>query len=447
MLFIFLGCSFSSRLYYAAPTELSSTSRAMKTPGFWVSQYQAPDEILMTDQEIKRFNEIISDEKHLVTDLSRFHQEKNAQELKEEIIQSFLKLSKKTLWQQDGQRVDDISWNQWQNELNLDSLEEVVPIRYGLIVHYANQRLLPTDDPLYALKGDVDFDELQNSALDVGTPVVIWHESQNQEWFYLQDSLTSGWVRKDQIAFGKKEDVLGVLNAVKKDDVVVVTHSKADIFLNSDLTNYYDYVRMGARFILNSETLESDPQSVGVKIPVREDTGQLRWQNGFFKSSDVAVGFLPYSQRTILEQAFKLLNAPYGWGGMFGEQDCSRFLQMIFATTGIFLPRNSSAQAQVGKKLFEFDDGTVLTVKSQVLQTALGGMTILPMKGHIMLYLGKVNDRFYAIHATWAYRESYQGKDRVRLLNRVVVSDLDLGAGSKKGSLLKRLSGINEIRF
>ncbi len=42
-----------------------------------------------------------------------------------------------------------------------------------------------------------------------------------------------------------------------------------------------------------------------------------------------------------------MLNQPYGWGDMYGEQDCSRFLQMVFATVGIMLPRDSKDQAQV----------------------------------------------------------------------------------------------------
>ena len=62
---------------------------------------------------------------------------------------------------------------------------------------------------------------------------------------------------------------------------------------------------------------------------------------------DVHPGFLPYTARNIYKQALVMLNQPYGWGDMYGEQDCSRFLQMVFATVGIMLPRDSKDQAQV----------------------------------------------------------------------------------------------------
>ena len=44
-------------------------------------------------------------------------------------------------------------------KMNLDAIPSQIPVRYGWIVHYADQRLLPTDDGLYQIKFDVDFDE------------------------------------------------------------------------------------------------------------------------------------------------------------------------------------------------------------------------------------------------------------------------------------------------
>ena len=131
---------------------------------------------------------------------------------------------------------------------------------------------------------------------------------------------------------------------------------------------------------------------------------------------------------------------------MYGEQDCSRFLQEVFATVGISLPRNSSEQAKVGRRLAQFVQETPEEEKIAILKAqAVGGITVLPMKGHIMLFLGMVGERPFAIHATWAYRERRGNNDVVRVINRVVVTDLSLGEGTKKGSLLKRLSSVMRI--
>ena len=53
-------------------------------------------------------------------------------------------------------------------------------MRFGVIGHYANQRLLPTKAKIYAKRGDIDFDEQQNSALDMGTP--LYRSPRKRRW-------------------------------------------------------------------------------------------------------------------------------------------------------------------------------------------------------------------------------------------------------------------------
>jgi hypothetical protein len=60
--------------------------------------------------------------------------------------------------------------------------------------------------------------------------------------------------------------------------------------------------------------------------------------------------------------------------------------------------------------------------------------------------LGKDNDRLYAIHAIWAYREKGPEGDVPTVLGRVVVSDLSLGEGSSKGSLLERIVAVRLLK-
>ena len=122
-------------------------------------------------------------------------------------------------------------------------------------------------------------------------------------------------------------------------------------------------------------------------------------------------------------------------------------LQAGFATVGIELPRDSRDQIQVGTRLIEWDAGAPGADKTLVLTDfAVGGITILRMKGHILLYLGTLDGRVYAIHSVWAYREPGFGKDDVFVLNRIVVSDLSLGEGSRRGSLLDRLNAARIMK-
>lgn len=431
------GCAVKEKLYYVAPSALQFTTRAMKTSGFWISLHPQADQLILTKEETKAFNDRIVQELKLNRDMSEFPYEYSKEEIRGALSQPLEEIKGKNYYLSSGEKAAEVFFKDIEDNLRLEDIPHQIEVKFGLIVHYANQRILPTDEILTQIPYDIDFDELQNSALDVGTAVSILHETKDKEWYYTESELTSGWVKKEDIALCSKDELNRFL---KQPLFAVVIKPKADIFLNQQMLDYYDYVRMGVKLPLIA-TLDRD--SVEVTIPTRNSEGKVLFRDGYVRAKDVHAGFLPFTARTILEEAFEMLNEPYGWGGMYGEQDCSRFLQEVFATVGISLPRNSSSQAKVGKVLAQFNENTPPEEKYNMLKTkGVGGLTFLPMKGHIMLYLGMVDERLFAIHAPWGYREPAGGKDRVRVINRVVVSDLSLGEGSKKGSLLNRINKV-----
>lgn len=439
ILFLTTLVSAQERVSAIAPSVLPATTRQMKTAGYWISRHPAPDQVLLTPSQIVQFNSQAQSQK-TAFDVENFPKTLAGDEIKKIISAKYQKLSSQVFYRRDNGKVDSGFFDAMHQQLNLEKVDLKTWVRYGFIVHYADQRLLPTDEALYAEKGDVDFDELQNSALDVGTPVVVLHSSADGRWVYVRSETSDGWIHVEDVALGKKQDFIIFFG----NKLFVVNLSpKADVFLDENLTQYYDYVQMSTRFALIKGEW---PGILKVRLPTRDEKGELVWRDGFLKSEDFNSGYLSYTPRHVLEQAFKLLNQPYGWGGMYGEQDCSRFLQEVFGTVGISLPRNSSDQIQIGKLLGEFTSDVSKQEKIKVLEEqGLGGTTLLGMKGHIMLYLGAVDGLPYAIHATWGYRENTDGEDRTRVLNRAVVSNLLLGNGSKKGSLLERLSRITDL--
>ena len=44
--------------------------------------------------------------------------------------------------------------------------------------------------------------------------------------------------------------------------------------------------------------------------------------------------------------ANELIDEPYGWGGLYGNRDCSAMTRDFFAPFGIWLPRHSEDQAK-----------------------------------------------------------------------------------------------------
>ena len=431
LVLLFSGCASGERLYLTAPSLLPHTERAMKTPGFWIAQNSSPDQVVFSPQEIEDFNAAIQNELKLTKDITRLPRVMAGEELKASLEKTFKEFS------QNGNDTTAL-FNTIHLNMNLDAVPSQITPQFGLVVRYADQRFFPTEEGWYAIRGDIDFDELQNNALDAGTPVAVLHRSLDGRWFYVESPSSDGWVKAEYVALGKKEDIKEFISSAS---FVIVTRAKADIYLDPQLKEYYDYVQMGVKLPF----VKKDKARVQVRLPWRGEDGSLIFKSVYVREEDVNQGYLAYTPRNTIEQAFELINEPYGWGGMYGEQDCSRFLQEIFAVFGINLPRNSSAQAKTGKLLGQFDAAASDQKKTEILQQAPGGVTILPMKGHIMLYLGMADGRAYAIHAVWAYREKGWRKDRVRVINRVAVTDLSLGEGSRKGSLLKRLTAVRSL--
>ena len=196
---------------------------------------------------------------------------------------------------------------------------------------------------------------------------------------------------------------------------------------------------MGAKLAVLED---SDSKKFRVSVPTRNQNGTCTMKAAYVQTSEANMGYLPYTPRTIIYQAFKLLHTPYGWGGQFGEQDCSRFLQEVFATVGLILPRNSSQQARIGRLIYtnpkKGSAGDKLAILSH---QAIPALTVLYMNGHIMLFLGFVDGKPYIIHDLWGYNID---KSTIAVVNRVVVTQINLGNGSS-GSLLDKINTIRVL--
>lgn len=434
------GCAAQEKLYYAAPTLLPGTDRAMKTAGFWAGHHPFPDRLILDTEGINRLNLYVQDELELTRDITRLVSPLPRDNVQEKIQKIMHYYAGRRLYHEDGRALPPRFYAEMKEQMNLSSLPSELDTRYGLVVHYTDQRVFPTDTAVYAKPHDRDFDELQNSALDIGTPVVVAHTSLDGKWHYVIDPLNAGWVPVESVALCTLEELQQFIGA---EPFAVVTRPKGGIFLDSPMRMYYDYARMGVRFPLFEKNKDG---LAAIRLPIRKENGSLSVQTGYIRGDEIHAGYLPYTPRTILRQAFGLLNAPYGWGGMNGEQDCSRFIQQIFATVGISLPRNSSKQSRVGNLIVEYPNDAAGGEKLTALtENGVGGCTLLYLKGHIMLFLGTIDDTPYAIHSTWGYRQPKWGGDIVRVINRVAVTNLSLGEGSKKGSYLERLRSIRLI--
>jgi hypothetical protein len=423
----------------AAPTLLPGTDRTMLTAGFWISRHPSPDTLVLTTEQIADLNYHIENELKSVVHITRMPASYSGNVLTTLLNQDIDLMRSKVRYLSSELPVPASFYARIAEDMDMAAVPPSITPEYGVVVRFADQRILPTRDPLYGGETEVDFDGLQNNALELGTPVMILHWSRDLQWAYVRSSMSAGWVESRHIARCSAESVEDFIHSER---VAVVLRTKADIYRNPGLTYSEEYVQMGTHLPL----IDVQENAFHVMIPIRDSQGYLVKQDGYILKSHAHDGYLPYTARNIFQQAFEMLNAPYGWGGMYGEQDCSRYIQQIFATVGVHLPRNSADQAMVGKRMAKFESDTPESDKLSALGEVSGGITTLYMKGHIMLYLGKVGFLPYAIHQTWAFRIRNGDQDAAYKINRVVVTDMDLGRGTRNGSLLDRLQSMQVIQ-
>ena len=162
-----------------------------------------------------------------------------------------------------------------------------------------------------------------------------------------------------------------------------------------------------------------------------------------------AHGLLParraLTRRALLTTAFSFMDSPYAFGGAHGGRDCSRFQMDLFESFDLALPRHSGWQAQAGAFHVDVADMTAADKLKALDELGRRGIVLLALPGHIMLYLGK-NDAGVpmVLHALGEYVQPCAGGSGETVLDvqRMVVSDLQLGAGSSRHSLIERITSL-----
>lgn len=419
-----------------AMSLVPGTSADMNTPGYWIGQHPDPDRQVMTYTEIAAFNAQTLKNDNSIADIATFNDTVSGEKLKAELSArlGFIKVSGYYL--AGGKQPDKTWWKRLKDNLNLGAIESQVTVRFGLITGFSDQRALPLTQGLYRKDSNLSLDRLQENTLDIAAPVAVLHQSRDGLWLYVAAATTRGWVRADRVALCE-HDILK--DYIWSEKIAIVTAANADIFADENLRIFVGRVQMGAKLTVLED---SDAKKFRVLVPTRNQDGTCTMKAAYVQTSEARLGYLPYTPRAIINQAFKLLHTPYGWGGQFGEQDCSRFLQEVFATVGLILPRNSAQQALVGRLIYANPKKGAVGDKLTILsQHAIPALTILYMNGHIMLFLGFVDGKPYIIHDLWGYNID---KSTIAVVNRVVVTQINLGKGSS-GSLLDKINTIRVL--
>lgn len=274
----------------------------------------------------------------------------------------------------------------------------------------------------------IPFDYAQDGVLNAGLPVLISHYSKDKKFAFILCEYGFGFVDiKDlEIFTNKRAKIYEKLNFITP-----IKEQKNIYDING---NFLFESRIGALYPYYKEDKKYFYGKIG--------------KNKYKILKNIAKTFpLKLNDKNLKNQLQELFNKPYGWGGYDLERDCSLFLRDLFASFGIYLPRNSYSQSIYFKN---YDISNLNNEKKQELinKFAKKYLTLLYMKGHIVLYVGNINHKNAIMHSIWGIKTK---NDERLLISKNVISSLTIGEKNenvnKEDLLISRLKTITFIQI
>ena len=426
------------------PMILTSATPAMQSPEYWIRKIPNAEKPIKTMDQMKHFNGEIKNMVPENIDVLKLDKVRPGKTVIDQLQLEYDTLKNRKLFDENDKVVLKTFFEeQIKPAVQIDKVPSKIKVKWGVATRATSVRAVPTMMKMIEGKGDVEFDQLQFSLIKLWTPVAIYHQSTDGKWLFVQAPYVRGWVKvKDIAIFPDREELK---TRLKSGTSLVVTGESVRVFRDETLKDVFLRPSMGTVIPMASSKSSDGPYPVW--MPYRKESGDAGLTKCYIsRKSDVTKGFPVYSQANVIRQAFKLLGARYGWGGMYNGRDCSGFVHDVFLSFGVDLPRDSKQQAMVGTQLGYFQPFQNDAERKAALRAARPGITLLKLPHHQMIYLGTVNDQFYVIHSTWAERTGEdQVADEKNRVNQVVVSDLELNGRSWVGSLFDRILSINEV--
>jgi hypothetical protein len=311
----------------------------------------------------------------------------------------------------------------------------------AVTVRPSDLRSLPTRrpgfaDPRKAGEG-FPFDYFQYSLVRPNTPLLITHRSADGAWYFVETPVAAGWLPAQDVAPVDEDFVARFRNG----RYLAVTEE--NVSLRDAAGKFRQQASIGALLPLAGRR----GRDWQVLFAAVDADGQAVIREGLLPAEAADHWPLPATTRTLATLINRLLDQPYGWGGLYGDRDCSATLQDLFVPIGIGLPRNSARQMESGR-LVSFDGLAPMEKERTLLARGVPFMTLVGSEGHILLYLGRLDGRAVVLHTLWGIRTRTLRKgDGRHLVGRTVITTLQPGVelpdlALPEGDRLRQITGI-----
>lgn len=322
-----------------------------------------------------------------------------------------------------GYKRDGKVWNQpeW------DALAENANLRAypalgqsAITLRQTDLRELPTheirSDKNLPLK-DYPFDYFQYALLAPGMPLLVAHVTRDGKWYYVECPIASGWVDAADVAFVtdefKNEYRSGRYAAIVRENTSIpgIGGNGGDGIAN-----------IGAVF-----PIAPGKYAGFALVPVAGKNGYANVAEVSLPVESVQEQPMAMTPANVATVGNQMMGRKYGWGGALGERDCSAMTRDLFAPFGIWLPRNSLAQARRGR-VYPLQDLTPAQKKAAIIREGVPFLSLLGMKGHIGLYVGVWQGEPAMFHNAWGIRIVRDGDDNERyIIGKTVVTSIEPG--------------------
>lgn len=301
-------------------------------------------------------------------------------------------------------------------------------------------RELPTHTPRFteptANVKDNPFDYFQYALLPIGTPLLVVHSSLDGHWHYVECPIAGGWVEAADIAFVDDE----FKSLWRHGRYAALIQDKVNL-PGTGPRGGDSKGGIGAVLPAASGWLNSAPK---VLVPVKGNKGFADSAEVDLPARAAAILPLPLTPGNVARIGNELMGQPYGWGGMLGLRDCSAMTRDIMTPFGIWLPRNSAAQARRGAVL-SLAGMSASEKAASILRSGVPFLSLVGMKGHITLYVGEWNGKPAIFHNAWGLRVIKDGNDDERhVIGRAVVTSIT--PGMELENLYRPVTFVDRIR-
>lgn len=322
-----------------------------------------------------------------------------------------------------GFKYDDVRWTQVEwNAMSRNAQMGRFPSRKqaAITVRNTNLREVPThetrfSEPTPDPKAN-PFDYFQYSLLPVGTPIFIVHTSRDGRWHFIECPVAGGWVDSKDVAVTDE----AFMDTYRTNTMVALVRDNVSL---PDANGGEMRAGIGTVLPLVAENAES----LQALLPVKTANGRARITTISLTKDVAARKPLPMTAGRVAEVGNVMMGQRYGWGSMFGDRDCSSLTREILTPFGIWLPRNSASQARVGTSV-SLEGLPIKEKEAIILREGRPFLSLLWMRGHIVLYVGKYKGRAAIFHNVWGVRVVDGANTNARhIIGRAVVTSITPG--------------------